>query len=207
MPKLGTCCLTFAKFHAKVSQAKFAKVSRTQSCNLLSRCPKDLSRGFLADDFQNYSSVVEFWVALWVALLLARRSFSFVFVRLGPLFLLWSLVPWGLSLLPTPRPGVPLAPLVAFLFGFWPLWGCPALAPLLSPVLWSPGASVWPWVAFAPLGYPRSRLSYRHKLCRLDECPIGFTAYRFLTLVSAPSSRVTCFTLADKITVAKQFFA
>ena len=82
---------------------------------------------------------MQFWVALWVALLLARRGFGSIFVRLGARFLFWSLVPWELSLLPVLRPGVPLAPWVALLVGFWPLWGCPAFGSSALPVLWSLG--------------------------------------------------------------------
>ena len=72
---------------------------------------------------QIYSNSVQFLGCTlgWVALLLTRRGFGSIFVRLGARFLLWSLVPWGLSLLPVLRPGVPLAPSVAFLIGFRPL--------------------------------------------------------------------------------------
>ena len=52
---------------------------------------------------------------------LRARGTGSIFARLGARLLLWSLVPWGLSLLPVLRPGVPLAPSVAFLIGFVPL--------------------------------------------------------------------------------------
>ena len=101
-----------------------------------------------------YPSVLQFWVALWVALLLTRRGFGSIFVRLGARFLLWSLVPWGLSLLPVLRPGVPLAPIELHFclgsgrFGVALLWllcsppFCGPLGPLFG--LW---LLLLPWVA------------------------------------------------------------
>ena len=163
----------------------------------------------IAQQFQHICSI-QYGVVLgctlgWVPLLLTRRGFGSIFVRLGARFLLWSLVPWGLSLLPVLRPGVLLAPIGCIFVWVPAALGLPQFPPR-SVVPW---ASAWPLVAFAPLGCSRSRLTYRYKLCKnLDERPIGFTAYRFLTLaaawVSAPSLRVTCFT---KFTVAEHFFA
>ena len=122
----------------------------------------------------------------WVPLLLTRRGFGSIFARLGARFLLWSLVPWGLSLLPVLRPGVLLAPIGCIFVWVPAVLGLPCFWLLSPPRSVVPWASAWPLVVFAPLGCSRSRLSSRHKLCiNLDECPIGSTAYRFLALAVA----------------------